>query len=128
MAADQKAVIAVAKLRDRANIGGEHTGRVNRGGRQIAGENEGTWHRKQKHVSRFNTHGRLLTVDAEPAIALHDAEELDLSRWRKADRPWTSGREAARYDRLGIGHFEDVREGIDRHFRTIAQLIRIFKY
>jgi hypothetical protein len=127
MAADQKAVIAVTKLRDRAGAGGEHTCRVNRGGRQIAGENEGTLRRKEKHVSRFNAHG-LLAVDAEPAIALHYGEELDFTRYRKADRPWTSGSEPARYDRLGVRELEDVGERIRSHSRTIAQVIRTFKH
>jgi hypothetical protein len=52
-AGDQKGVIAIAKLRDRADVSGEHTCRVNRDGRQIAGENEGTLRRKEKHS--FNT-------------------------------------------------------------------------
>jgi hypothetical protein len=47
----------------------DHTFCVNWDDRQIAGENQGTLRRKEKHVSRFKTYGRLLTVDAEPAIA-----------------------------------------------------------
>jgi hypothetical protein len=55
MAANEKAVISVAKLRDHPDIGGEHTFRVNRYDRQIAGEDEGTLRRKETHVSRFKT-------------------------------------------------------------------------
>ena len=127
MAADDKAIVAVAKLRDQAGVGGEHSFRVNRDGRQITGENDGTSRRKEKHVSRFNTHGRHLAVDAEPATTLHYADEFHLIRYRKADRPLTSGREAARYDGLSLRDLEDVGERIIGHIRTIAHVNGIFK-
>ena len=53
VAAYLDALIAVPKFRSPINGAGKQVGRVNRDGRQIAGENEGTLRRKEKHS--FNT-------------------------------------------------------------------------
>jgi hypothetical protein len=71
MAADLNAVLAVAKFCGPLDGASEQTGRVNRDGRQIAGENERRLRRKEKHVSLFDPHRHLPVVDEEPAIALH---------------------------------------------------------
>ena len=87
MAADLNAVIDVANFRKLVDLAAEQPCRINRDGRQIASENEGTFRRKEEHVSCFSTHGGILAVDAEPAIALDYGEELNLIRCRKSDSP-----------------------------------------
>jgi hypothetical protein len=85
MAADLNAVIDVANFRNLVDVAAEQPSRINRDGRQIASENEGTFRRKEKHVSCFSTHGGILAVDAQPAIALHYGEELNLIRCRNSN-------------------------------------------
>jgi hypothetical protein len=80
---DQKAVIAITELRDRVGAGGKHSGRIKRECRQITSENEGTLRRKEKHVSLFQAHRRLLVVESEPATARDDPKELDFVRCGK---------------------------------------------
>src|SRR5271156_908881 len=98
------------KFRSPDNAAGEQTSRVNRDGRQIACQNEGSLRRKEKDVTRFHPDGRLLTLDTQPAIALHQGEELDLIRRREANGPRTSGGETARHDSFSVREPEDVGE------------------
>jgi len=128
MAADMSEVTAVTEPGRRPAGAGEQAHGVDRGDLQVAGQYERPLRRQQTHVSSGEMQRFLLTVDADPALALHDRKELDLVGRRKPDCPGTSGGEPTRHDGLRLRELEDVGERIGAHFRTFAQVTRTFKH
>lgn len=100
--ADLKALVTVPKVDHLADMGGKHRCRFNGNRGEIAGEYKGTLGREEKHVARFDSDSVLLTIHHKPAGTPDQGGKFQLIERRKPDRPRTSGRKAARDDRLSI--------------------------
>jgi len=69
----------------------------------------------EANVALLEPNRLTLPVEPQPAPALHDRREHDLTWRRKVKRPCPTCGDATRQDGLRFGHAEDVRERILGH-------------